>query len=127
MLMRLELTVLPNVLTAPPATILPLRAKFFRGLADPSRLAILEVLRTGPATVGALVEQTGLTQPNTSTHLACLLGCGLVQRERQGKFMRYQLADERVAALLALADEVLSDHFDQLAACARYDSGEERA
>jgi hypothetical protein len=50
-----------------------------------------------------------------------------VQRERQGKFMRYQLADERVAALLALADEVLSDHFDQLAACARYDSGEERA
>jgi DNA-binding transcriptional ArsR family regulator len=102
---------------------LPLRAKFFRGLADPSRLSILDALRTEPLTVGAVAERTGLSQPNTSNHLACLLECGLVARERQGKCMVYALADARVAELLELADALLADHHEHLAACTRYSVG----
>lgn len=102
------------------AAVFPLRAKLFRGLADPSRLAILEALRTSSQTVGELVEITGLSQSNPSNHLACLLECGLVQRERQGKYVIYSLADARIAVLLALADEVVSEHVAQLAACTRY-------
>ncbi len=56
-----------------------LKAKFFRGLADPSQLLIVDVLRDGEKTVSQIVEETGLSQPNTSTHLACLQDCGLVQ------------------------------------------------
>ena len=68
---------------------------------------------------------TGLSQPNTSNHLACLLECGLVVREQQGRFAVYSLADERIAALLRLADEVLGTHAAQIAACTHYDVGEE--
>lgn len=62
-----------------------LKAKLFRGLADRSRLAVLEALRDGPQCVSEIVAATGLSQPNASTHLSCLGECGLVTRERRGK------------------------------------------
>ncbi len=111
----------PQPLTIPNEAAFPLRAKFFHGLADPKRLAILEALRTSSRTVGELVDLTGLSQPNTSNHLACLLDCGLVTREQRGRYAMYSLADAKVDALLALADEIVMDHHEQLAACARYD------
>jgi DNA-binding transcriptional regulator GbsR (MarR family) len=57
---------------------LELKAKLFRGFADPSRLALLDALRQGERTVTELVAATGLSQPNASAHLACLRECGLV-------------------------------------------------
>jgi DNA-binding transcriptional ArsR family regulator len=97
-----------------------LRAKFYRGLADPSRLAILEALQAGPQTVGEIVATTGLNQPNTSNHLACLLDCGLVTREKQGKYGVYSLADGRIASLLNLADDVVADVAARIYSCTRY-------
>ena len=47
------------------------RAKLFRGLADPSRLAILEALRLGPLSVGQIVAATGLSQPNEIGRASC--------------------------------------------------------
>lgn len=86
----------------------PARAKahLFQGLADASRLLILEALRDGEKTVSEICALTDLGQPNASNHLACLLGCRLVEREQRGRFAYYRLADERVEALLALGDEV---------------------
>ena len=97
-----------------------LKAKLFRGFADPSRLAILEALRAGPLTVGEIVEATGLTQSNVSNHLGCLRDCGLVASEQQGRFVRYELSDERVAALLGLAEELLADVAKGVYECTRY-------
>ena len=74
------------------------RAKLFRGLADPSRLAILEALRPGPLSVGQIVAATGLSQPNASNHLRCLSECGLVAGEARGRFVDYRLADLRIPA-----------------------------
>ena len=96
------------MLTTEYSESLAVKAKLFRGFSDPSRLSILEALRDGPRTVGDIVETTGLSQPNTSNHLACLLDCGLVNRQPQGRFAIYQLSDQRVAALLTLADDLLS-------------------
>jgi ArsR family transcriptional regulator, cadmium/lead-responsive transcriptional repressor len=107
------------MLVTPPTHDLPLKAKLFRGLADPSRLGILEVLRGGAMSVGEIVVATGLTQPNVSNHLACLHGCGLVVREHQGRRVYYRLANERVAALLGLADHVLGDVAAGLCTCPR--------
>ena len=105
---------------------LPLKTKFFRGLADGSRLSILEALREGSRSVGELVELTGLTQSNASNHLACLLDCGLVQREQSGRHAFYTLTDARVDALLGLAEDVLTDAAGGLIACRRYEESERR-
>lgn len=96
-----------------------LRGKLFHGLSDPSRLAILEALRAGPRSVGEVVAATGLTQPNVSNHLACLLGCGLVAREPRGRHAFYALSDPRVADLLVLADQLLAGVATGVDTCAR--------
>ena len=97
-----------------------LKAKLFRGFSDPSRLAIVEALRSGPMSVTEIVETTGLSQSNTSNHLGCLRDCGLVTREQEGRYILYQLSDRRVATLLRLADEVLADVAKGVYECTRY-------
>jgi len=97
-----------------------LKAKLFRGFSDPSRLSILEVLRDGPHTVGEIVAATGLSQPNVSNHLSCLRDCDLVTTQQQGRYVQYQLADERVAHFLHLADELLADVAHGVYQCTRY-------
>lgn len=101
-----------------------LKAKLFRGFSDTSRLAILEALRVSPLTVNAIVERTGLSQPNVSGHLACLRDCGLVTCSQQGRYMQYQLSDERVASLLSLAGELLTDVAQGVCQCTRYEQKE---
>jgi len=112
------------MLTTDFAQSLALKAKLFRGFSDPSRLAILEALRGGPKSVSEVVEATGLTQSNASNHLACLLDCDLAVREQKGRFAIYALAEPRVEALLAGADEILSDVAKGLYVCPRYEAAE---
>jgi ArsR family transcriptional regulator, cadmium/lead-responsive transcriptional repressor len=97
-----------------------LKAKLFRGLADASRLAILDTLRAEPRTVTQIVEETSLTQSNVSNHLACLLDCGLIVRETQGRFAYYQLSDERVRTLLVTCDELLAEVAKGVYECVHY-------
>ena len=106
------------------ARSLGLKARLFRGFADPSRLSILEALRSGPRSVSEVVAVTGLTQSNASNHLACLLDCGLVARERKGRFAYYRLADPRVGALLTTADGVLTDVAQGVDVCPRLEAQE---
>jgi DNA-binding transcriptional ArsR family regulator len=69
------------------------KAKLFRALGDPSRLAVLEALRDGPKCVSELVAMTGLSQPNVSGHLSFLRDCNLVIREQRGRFAYYSLSE----------------------------------
>jgi DNA-binding transcriptional ArsR family regulator len=101
-----------------------LKAKLFRGFADLSRLSILEALRKGPLTVGAIVEQTGLSQSNVSNHLRCLSDCDLVIAEAQGRYTRYQLSDPRVGDLLTLADTLVRDVARGIYDCTHYEDKE---
>jgi DNA-binding transcriptional ArsR family regulator len=84
-------------------------ATLFRGLADPARLSCLCAVRERPRTVGEVVAETGLSQPNVSKHLACLRGCGLVEAERSGRFVIYRLAGPLVEQVLASAELLLHD------------------
>lgn len=104
------------------SSTLALQAKLFRGFSDFSRLSLLTALRTGPLTVSELVERTGLTQSNTSNHLRCLLDCNLLVCEQQGRYVRYSLSDPRVADLLALSEELLTDVAHGVSTCSRYDA-----
>lgn len=101
---------------------LNLKAKLFRGLADPSRLAILEALCLGEKTVSEVVEVTGLSQPNASGHLACLKDCGLVVGRQEGRFVHYRLADGRIEDLLRGAEGILADVAARVYACTRYEA-----
>lgn len=108
-------------LTADPKAI-DLQAKLFRGFGDPSRLSILTALRQGPLTVTEILEKTGLSQSNASNHLACLRDCGLVTAEPEGRYVTYHLSDDRVGAVLELAESLLSDVARGVYECTRYTS-----
>jgi DNA-binding transcriptional ArsR family regulator len=64
----------------------------FRALADPTRRAILDLLRTGSRTSGEIAEQFGSSWPTISRHLSVLKDAGLINAEKEGQFMRYELA-----------------------------------
>lgn len=99
---------------------LALRAKFFRGLADASRLALLLALSEGEKTVSTLVDETGLTQSNVSGHLACLKDCGLVISRQEWPNVYYRLLDERVEGLLCAADDILAINAERVSRCVNY-------
>jgi DNA-binding transcriptional ArsR family regulator len=94
-------------------------AKFFRALADPTRLRLLEFLLHEPHTVGECVAHVGLAQGRVSTHLACLADCGYVNARRDGRRTFYQVTDPRVADLVLLARSLAADNAAALAACVR--------
>jgi ArsR family transcriptional regulator, cadmium/lead-responsive transcriptional repressor len=105
-----------------PAAPLPadLVAKYFRGLGDPIRLRILELLQTeGELTVSQLVQQLALSQPKVSNHLACLRWCGFIEARRAGRTVYNRIADRRVGAMLELAESLLADNAEHVAACCR--------
>jgi len=74
----------------------------FRALAEPARLAVLHALEHGECTVTELVEATGIAQGNLSKHLQQLFAAGFVTRRRDGMYVYYALADEKVLALCEL-------------------------
>jgi ArsR family transcriptional regulator, cadmium/lead-responsive transcriptional repressor len=95
-------------------------ASLFRGLADPTRLAIVQRLASGDARVVDLTRQLALAQSTVSGHLACLRDCGLVTGRPEGRQMFYSLARPELAGLLAAAERLLEATGWQVALCPAY-------
>lgn len=72
-----------------------------RALAHPHRLELLEHAAQGAMPVETLAERVGLSVANASQHLRQLREAGLVTAERDGKFVRYGLADDAILGLIA--------------------------
>lgn len=104
-----------------------LQAKLFSGLADPRRLALLRQLVPGPQTAGALARAAHLSPSGASNHLRCLLECGLVSVESDGRFNRYRLADVGVAGLLMGAEQLIVRVGAEIEACRNYGPPSRRA
>ena len=77
-------------------------AAYFQALSEPTRLQILNLLRSGERSVGELAQLCGYTSANISRHLAFLTRQGLVARESRGTSGYYRIADESVYALCDL-------------------------
>jgi DNA-binding transcriptional ArsR family regulator len=77
-------------------------ASYFQALSEPTRLQILNLLRTGERNVGELAQACGYTSANISRHLSMLMQHGLVARESRGTAVYYRIADESVYALCDL-------------------------
>lgn len=101
-------------------TPLDIETKLFRGLADPARLRLLSLLRGGPRAAGELAAAAELTPSNASNHLRCLLECGLVRVEPEGRRNVYRLSDGLVARLLDASSELLGEVGGLIEACQSY-------
>ncbi len=103
------------------AVDIQLVSKLFRGLAEPTRLAIIAELAEGETRVSDLVERLGGTQGNVSGHLACLKDCGLVADRRDGRQVFYRIAAPQVVAVLRSAEALLAIAGHQVSLCPNYE------
>lgn len=94
-------------------------ARLFRGLAEPTRLALLTALLDGERTVTELVAAVEASQSGVSGHLACLRECGLVaSRPGPGRSVLYRLAAPHLHTLLRAAEDLLADGGHPVTLCA---------
>ena len=77
-------------------------ADFFRALAEPTRLKLLNALRAGEHNVSSLTAVVGASQANVSKHLAVLLSAGVVERTNRGTSAYYRIVDPQIYALCDL-------------------------
>lgn len=91
-----------------------LQAEVLKTLASPRRIEILHALARGPIEVGRLAEAIGASQPNVSQHLAILRTAGIVEAERDGREVRYRLADPDVMVACGLMRAVLERRLTRL-------------
>lgn len=95
-------------------------AALFRGLADPTRLAIVRQLTDGEARVVDLTAHLKMAQSTVSAHLACLRDCGLVTARPEGRQVFYALARPELMDLLAAAEHLLAATGEAVALCPNY-------
>jgi ArsR family transcriptional regulator len=85
------------------------KAQFFRALAHPTRIRMLEILVREVRTVQELQEELALDQPIVSQQLAVLRNQGIVSARKEGLSVRYALRDPLVGALLDVARRIFGN------------------
>lgn len=99
-------------------------ACLFRGMSDPSRVAILRHLLLGEHNVAELTSHLGLAQSTVSKHLACLRDCGLVDSRPAGRASVFSLTHpDAVLKVFAAAEELLAATGDAVVLCPNYGEG----
>lgn len=73
----------------PAATVDP--GSVFRALGDPHRLAVVERLGAGPASLSELADHRGLSLPGMIKHIRVLEDCGLLTRRKEGRVVTCSL------------------------------------
>ena len=86
------------------------KAEFFKALAHPMRIRILELLRGGPLGVGQLQEAIGAPASSISQQLAVLRGRNIVVTERRGTAVIYRVRDADLFDLLDVARRLFNRH-----------------
>ena len=89
------------------------KASLFRTLGHPARVRILELLRDGEHSVGALQEALGLDSGGTSQHLAALRRIGLVESRKEGTSVYYRATGPQVFALLDVGRALIARSLEE--------------
>jgi ArsR family transcriptional regulator len=95
--------------TTPVGELQAFKARFFRALAHPIRIRILEMLVRGGYTVQELQEALALEQPIVSQQLAVLRNQNIVSAHKEGLSVRYTLRDPLVGELLTVARNIFNN------------------
>nr|WP_202892192.1 metalloregulator ArsR/SmtB family transcription factor [Kribbella shirazensis] len=84
------------------------KAEFFKTLAHPARIRVLELLSQRDHSVAEMLPDVGIEASNLSQHLAVLRRAGLVTTRKEGSNVIYSPASPEVAELLAVARRILT-------------------
>lgn len=88
-----------------------------KALGDTNRLEIVRMLSDGEKCGCKLLERFEITQPTLSHHMKILVGCGLVNSRKEGKWHYYSLNREVLSGLKSFISRL---------ACTKCDEGEGR-
>lgn len=86
------------------------KADFFRALAHPFRIRILEILSYGDRSVQELQDALQIDQPLVSQQLAVLRGKNIVASRKLGTTIKYSIRDPLVSDLLKIARLIFENH-----------------
>jgi ArsR family transcriptional regulator len=86
------------------------KAEYFKALAHPARIQILERLRPGEQTVSELQAHLGIDSSSVSQHLAVLRGRQIIDGRKAGTSVYYRVLDPRVFTILDAARESFEAH-----------------
>ena len=86
------------------------KAEFFKALANPIRIRILDELRSEELTVSEIKDRLSVELPNVSQQLAVLKGKKLVIARKQGNNIYYSCIDPTVFKLLDVAKQIFNNH-----------------
>lgn len=89
------------------------KAEFFKTLAHPARIRVLEVLRDGERTVNELALVVGIEASHLSQQLAVLRRANLVQARKEGTSVLYSVANPMIFELLDVARRILTSSLDE--------------
>jgi DNA-binding transcriptional ArsR family regulator len=87
------------------------KSEIFQGLANPTRIAIVELLREGELSAGKVIERLGIEQANASQHLAVLRAKRIVVSRKVGNQVYYSIRDH---ALIDVLDTLRRYFYSQL-------------
>jgi DNA-binding transcriptional ArsR family regulator len=88
------------------------KTEFFKALAHPLRIRLLELLRPGPMSVGQLQQAIGVPASSISQQLAVLRGRNIVVTERRGTTVIYRVRDPELLELLDVARRLFNAHLE---------------
>ena len=91
----------------------------FSAAAEPTRRRILQLLATGPRTVGDIAGEFAVTRSAISQHLLVLADAGLVEAEKIGRQRIYRVLPSGLQKLQAEIDRFWTDELDLLVADAQ--------
>jgi ArsR family transcriptional regulator len=90
--------------------LLQFKSEFFKALANPLRIRILDELRNGELTVTELRLRLGVEPTNISQQLAILKAKNIVVGRKQGSNMYYSCRDQVIFRLLDVAKQIFNNH-----------------
>ena len=96
-----------------PDTLRQFKANIFQALAHPTRIAIVEVLRDGEVTAGAIIERLGLEQANASQHLSILRAKQIVSSRKEGNQVFYSVRDPLLIEVLDIMRRYFQAHVEE--------------
>lgn len=86
------------------------KAEFFKALAHPLRISILDALREGELTVNEISQRFEVEPANASQQLAVLRNKNIVVTRKEGASVYYSVADRAVFKLLDAARDIFNNH-----------------
>ena len=95
--------------TVPAGELQGFKAGFFRALAHPVRIQILELLVNGERSVQELQEALGLEQPVVSQQLSVLRTNNIVAGRKEGVSVRYAVRDPLIGELMDTARQIFNN------------------